>query len=66
MVQIRSLLRILRISIGIKPYDEWPNGKTKQDLIHELEEEYKTLPGFRVGFSQPMIDGVMDKNSRCA
>lgn len=49
------------VSIGIKPYDEWPNGKTKQDLIHELEEEYKTLPGFRVGFSQPMIDGVMDK-----
>jgi cobalt-zinc-cadmium resistance protein CzcA len=26
------------VSIGIKPYDEWPNGKTKQDLIHELEE----------------------------
>lgn len=49
------------VSIGIKPYDEWPKGKTKQDLIHELEEEYKTLPGFRVGFSQPMIDGVMDK-----
>lgn len=47
------------VSIGIKPYDEWPNGKTKQDLIHELEEEYKTLPGFRVGFSQPMIAGLM-------
>ena len=26
------------VSIGIKPYDEWPNGKTKQDLIHELED----------------------------
>lgn len=49
------------VSIGIKPYDEWPKGKTKKDLINELEEEYKTLPGFRVGFSQPMIDGVMDK-----
>lgn len=30
-------------------------------MIHELEEEYKLLPGFKVGFSQPMIDGVMDK-----
>lgn len=49
------------VSIGIKPYDEWPKGKTKKDLIHELEEEYKLLPGFKVGFSQPMIDGVMDK-----
>lgn len=49
------------VSVGIKPYSEWPSGKTKNDLIHELAEEYKTLPGFRVGFSQPMIDGVMDK-----
>lgn len=49
------------VSIGIKPYSEWPRGKTKNDLIKELENEYKTLPGFRVGFSQPMIDGVMDK-----
>lgn len=49
------------VSIGIKPYSEWPRGKTKNDLIDELAKEYETLPGFRVGFSQPMIDGVMDK-----
>lgn len=49
------------VSIGIKPYNEWPRGKTKNDLIEELAKEYETLPGFRVGFSQPMIDGVMDK-----
>lgn len=49
------------VSIGIKPYSEWPRGKTKNDLINELAKEYETLPGFRVGFSQPMIDGVMDK-----
>lgn len=51
------------VSIGIKPYTEWPNGKTKDDLIHELANEYATLPGYSVGFSQPMIDGVMDKIS---
>lgn len=49
------------VSVGIKPYSEWPRGKTKDDLIDELAAEYETLPGFRVGFSQPMIDGVMDK-----
>ncbi|SHF44643.1 cobalt-zinc-cadmium resistance protein CzcA [Dysgonomonas macrotermitis] len=49
------------VSIGIKPYNEWPGGKTKNDLIEELSKEYESLPGFRVGFSQPMIDGVMDK-----
>lgn len=51
------------VSVGIKPYDEWPWGKTKGDLIAELEKEYESLPGFKVGFSQPMIDGVMDKIS---
>ncbi|MDR6921757.1 CusA/CzcA family heavy metal efflux RND transporter [Chryseobacterium sp. 2987] len=51
------------VSIGIKPYSEWPSGKTKADLIKELAEDYKEIPGFTVGFSQPMIDGVMDKIS---
>ncbi|MCS7005880.1 MAG: CusA/CzcA family heavy metal efflux RND transporter [Cytophagales bacterium] len=51
------------VSIGLKPYKEWKNGKTKYDLIEELAQEYSTLPGFTVGFSQPMIDGVMDKIS---
>ncbi|MDM1360202.1 efflux RND transporter permease subunit [Myroides marinus] len=50
-------------SVGIKPYKEWPRGKTKDDLIEELAAEYESLPGFIVGFAQPMIDGVMDKIS---
>ncbi|WP_085535252.1 efflux RND transporter permease subunit [Massilibacteroides vaginae] len=49
------------VSVGIKPYSEWPSGKTKDDLINELSREYESMPGFKVGFSQPMIDGVMDK-----
>lgn len=49
------------VSIGIKPYKEWPRGKTKKDLINELSKEYESMPGYLVGFSQPMIDGVMDK-----
>ena len=51
------------VSVGIKPYDQWPKGKVKQDLIAELAADYDSLPGFNVGFSQPMIDGVMDKIS---
>lgn len=50
-------------SVGIKPYKEWPKGKVKEDLIEELAAEYESLPGFTVGFAQPMIDGVMDKIS---
>ncbi|ASZ10735.1 CusA/CzcA family heavy metal efflux RND transporter [Chitinophaga pendula] len=48
-------------SIGLKPYSQWPRGKRKADLINELSQEYATMPGYTVGFSQPMIDGVMDK-----
>lgn len=48
-------------SIGIKPYSQWKNGRTKADLIDDLSKEYASVPGYTVGFSQPMIDGVMDK-----
>jgi cobalt-zinc-cadmium resistance protein CzcA len=47
-------------SVGLKPYSEWPRGKTKDDLISEMSQELSTLPGYRVGFSQPIIDMVMD------
>lgn len=50
-------------SIGILPYSQWPQGKTKSDLIEELSKEYEGMPGYTVGFAQPMIDGVMDKIS---
>lgn len=48
-------------SIGLKPYDEWESGKTKFDLIEELSGEIKKMPGYTVGFSQPIIDMVMDQ-----
>ncbi|QIH32567.1 CusA/CzcA family heavy metal efflux RND transporter [Sphingobacterium sp. DR205] len=49
------------VSVGLKPYKTWKWGKTKADLINELAAEYATMPGYNVAFSQPMIDGVMDK-----
>lgn len=48
-------------SIGLLPYAQWPSGKTKYDLIAELDADYAKVPGYSVGFNQPMIDGVMDK-----
>ncbi|MND72648.1 Cobalt-zinc-cadmium resistance protein CzcA [compost metagenome] len=49
------------VSVGLKPYKTWKWGKTKADLINELAAEYAQMPGYNVAFSQPMIDGVMDK-----
>lgn len=49
------------VSIGLKPYSEWAGHRTKYDLIDELSAEYAKMPGYSVAFTQPMIDGVMDK-----
>jgi len=51
----------IECSVGLKPYSEWESGKRKHDLIEEMSKELKTMPGFSVGFSQPIIDMVMDQ-----
>lgn len=51
----------IECSVGLKPYAEWKGGKRKEDLIHEMSAELSTMPGFTVGFSQPIIDMVMDQ-----
>lgn len=51
------------VSVGLKPYSEWKWGRNKAGLIKELEAEYATMPGYNIAFTQPMIDGVMDKIS---
>lgn len=47
--------------VGLIPYKEWKRGKRKNDLIAELAEDLGQLPGYEVGFSQPIIDMVMDQ-----
>ena len=50
----------LECSVGLKPYKEWQRGKTKNDLVQEMSEDLNTLHGYKIGFSQPIIDMVMD------
>lgn len=47
--------------VGLRPYDTWPRGVTKRDLVARLERRYKQVPGVTVGFSQPIFDMVNDK-----
>jgi cobalt-zinc-cadmium resistance protein CzcA len=51
----------LECSVGLKPYKEWKNGRKKSDLIDEMSKEFEALPGYSIGFSQPIIDMVMDQ-----
>jgi len=50
----------LECSVGLKPYSDWKNGKKKNDLIEEMSADFESLPGYTIGFSQPIIDMVMD------
>ena len=47
--------------VGLKPYDTWKSGRTKGELIDAMAEKLAELPGYSVGFSQPIIDMVMDQ-----
>ena len=47
--------------VGLKPYDTWPDGESKKEFVDRLSSDLdKELPGFDIGISQPIIDGVND------
>ena len=51
----------IEISVGLKPYKTWKKGRKKSDLINDMAAMVETMPGYEVGFSQPIIDMVMDQ-----
>lgn len=53
----------IEASVGLHPYDQWKSGLNKQQLIAKMAEHFERMPGYTVGFMQPMIDGVQDKLS---
>ena len=47
--------------VGLKPYDTWPSGESKKEFVDRLATGLaRDLPGYSVGISQPIIDGVND------
>jgi len=51
----------IEVMIGLKPYDTWKRGRRKSDLIADMSAMIETMPGYNVGFTQPIIDMVMDQ-----
>ena len=51
----------IEVSVGLHPEAEWKSRLTKQELIGRMATRFAQLPGTQVGFTQPMIDGVLDK-----
>ena len=50
----------IEVPVGLTPYEQWPHGETKAAFIARLNARFATMPGFDVGISQPIIDGVND------
>lgn len=48
-------------AVGLHPYNEWKSGRTKAELVEEMAVDLAKLPGYEIGFSQPIIDMVMDQ-----
>jgi heavy metal efflux system protein len=47
--------------VGLTDYDSWPDHESKKKFLDKLAAGLaKDLPGFSVGISQPIIDGVND------
>jgi cobalt-zinc-cadmium resistance protein CzcA len=47
--------------VGLTPYDSWPHGESKRQFLDKLAANLdRDLPGYSVGISQPIIDGVND------
>jgi len=50
----------IEAAVGLKPYRDWPHHESKSELITRLSERFDKMPGFTIGISQPIIDGVND------
>ncbi|MBY0505879.1 MAG: CusA/CzcA family heavy metal efflux RND transporter [Bryobacteraceae bacterium] len=47
--------------VALKPYDTWPNGGQKEDLIRTLSARLQgSIPGANFSFTQPIIDNVTE------
>lgn len=51
----------VEVGVGLKPYNTWKSGRTKAELIEAMADSIAQMPGYQVGFSQPIIDMVMDQ-----
>ncbi|HEY2684807.1 MAG TPA: CusA/CzcA family heavy metal efflux RND transporter [Steroidobacteraceae bacterium] len=47
--------------VGLRPYDSWPHHESKKAFVDRLAKDLaRELPGYSIGISQPIIDGVND------
>ena len=51
----------IEVGVGLKPYNTWKSKRTKAELVDTMRRAIEQMPGYSAGFSQPIIDMVMDQ-----
>jgi heavy metal efflux system protein len=49
--------------VNLKPYDEWPKGVTKANLVRQMNNDLSRIPGVDFNFSQNIEDNVEEAMS---
>jgi cobalt-zinc-cadmium resistance protein CzcA len=49
--------------VNLKPFDQWPRGRVKADLVKECNDELQRIPGVVFNFSQTIQDNVEEAMS---
>ena len=52
-----SPISMIETIILLKPHDEWREGKTKEDIVNEINNKLQ-IPGVTNGFTQPIINRI--------
>ncbi len=50
----------IEVPVGLKPYNTWPAGETREELLRRINARLQQMPGFEIGISQPISDMVDD------
>lgn len=59
-----KLFNSAELFVELSPEKEWRMGKTKDDLIREMDSAVSALPGLEPSFSQPIRDNVLESISQ--
>jgi heavy metal efflux system protein len=49
--------------VNLRPREEWPRGRTKSELVRQIEADLQQIPGVNYNFSQTIQDNVEEAMS---
>lgn len=59
-----KLINSVEALVVLKPEAQWREGRSKGDLIREMDAKLSAIPGFEPSFSQPIRDNVLESISQ--